>query len=166
MQRPYPISEASNVLCFCNTIIIQNPREASVFLRLPRLNVTLGAHRSQGGFLDGFLTMTNTTAGNPVPRCEFETPLKEFKKNAQLSADELKEFTFADINGLRSTIKRIQTEQEAKRRMRNMKRLEPFLQTMEQYGQTVDVFVNTSEILAFVWVSIHQVAKKPGIDLC
>lgn len=110
--------------------------------------------------------MANTTAGNPVPLCEFETSLEEFKKNAQFSADELQEFTFADINGLRSTIKRFQTEQEVKRRMRNMKRLELFLQTMEQYGQTVDVFVNTSEILAFVWVSIHQVAKKPGIDLC
>ncbi|KAK7721312.1 hypothetical protein SLS64_001608 [Diaporthe eres] len=84
-------------------------------------------------------------------KCEFEIALEDFKKNAQLGPDEIKEFRFADLNSLRSTIKRIQAEQEAKRRMRNMKRLEPFLQTMEQYGHIVDVFVNTSEVLAFVW---------------
>lgn len=99
-------------------------------------------------------------------QCEFELALEEFKKNAQLGADEVKEFRFADLNSLRSTIKRIQAEQEAKRRMRNMKRLEPFLQTMEQYGHTVDVFVNTSEVLAFVWVSVHWAREYLQIDPC
>lgn len=88
-------------------------------------------------------------------KCEFETALEDFKNKVQISADEAKDFRFADLNSLRSTIKQIQAEQEAKRRMRHMKRLEPFLQTMEQYGKTVDVFVNTSEVLAFVWVSVH-----------
>lgn len=100
----------------------------------------------------------NQSSGNA--QCEFEAALEDFKKNAQLGSDEVKEFRFADLNSLRSTIKRIQAEQEAKRRMRNMKRLEPFLQTMEQYGQTVDVFVNTSEILAFVWVSFLWAVKN------
>lgn len=97
-------------------------------------------------------------------KCEFEIALEDFKKNAQLGPDEIKEFRIADLNSLRSTIKRIQAEQEAKRRMRNMKRLEPFLQTMEQYGHTVDVFVNTSEVLAFVWVS--WTGKDLRIDPC
>lgn len=107
--------------------------------------------------------MSNTTGNS---QCEFEIALEEFKKNAQLGPDEVKEFRFADLNSLRLTIKRIQTEQEAKRRMRNMKRLEPFLQTMEQYGHTVDVFVNTSEVLAFVWVSARCTGKKLWIDPC
>lgn len=97
--------------------------------------------------------------------CEFEIALEDFKKNAQLGRDEAEEFRFADLNSLRSTIKRIQTEQEAKRRMRNMKRLEPFLQIMEQYGHAVDVFVNTSEILAFVWVSVRWAGKHVRIGL-
>lgn len=92
-------------------------------------------------------------------KCEFETALEDFKMNAQISPDEAKDFRFSDLNSLRSTIKQIQAEQEAKRRMRHMKRLEPFLQTMEQYGKTVDVFVNTSEVLAFVWVSVHWTRK-------
>lgn len=99
-------------------------------------------------------------------QCEFELALEDFKKDAQLCPDELKDFRFADLNSLRSAIKRIQAEQEAKRRMRNMKRLEPFLQTMEQYGQTVDVFVNTSEILAFVWVSLREARENLQIDSC
>lgn len=99
-------------------------------------------------------------------QCEFEIALEDFKRNAQLGPDEVKEFRFADLNSLRSTIKRIQADQEGKRRMRNMKRLEPFLQTMEQYGHTIDVFVNTSEVLAFVWVSVRWTGKDPGIEAC
>ena len=99
-------------------------------------------------------------------QCEFEVALEDFKKNAQLGPDDVKEFRFTDLNSLRYTIKRIQAEQEAKRRMRNMKRLEPFLQTMEQYGHTVDVFVNTSEILAFVWVSVRFAIKDLRVDSC
>lgn len=102
----------------------------------------------------------SNAAGNA--RCEFEVALEEFKTKAQLGPDDDKEFRFTDLDSLRSTINRIQAEQEARRRMRNMKRLEPFLQTMEQYGQTVDVFVNTSEILAFVWVSIRLCQKRPA----
>lgn len=97
--------------------------------------------------------MATTAAALVAPRCEFEVVLEDFKRKAQLSPKELEEFKFADLAGLQSTIKSIQLKQEAKRRMRYMRRLEPFLQTMTQYGQVVEIFVNTSETLAFVWVS-------------
>lgn len=97
--------------------------------------------------------MATAAAASAAPRCEFEVILEDFKTKAQLSPRELEEFKFADLAGLQHTIKTIQLEQEAKRRMRHMRRLEPFLQTMAQYGQVVDVFVNTSETLAFIWVS-------------
>lgn len=85
-------------------------------------------------------------------KCQFEVILEDFKSKAQLTTKELEEFKFTSLDGLRSTIKRIQQDQEAKRRMRHMKRLEPFLKTMETYGKIVEVFANTSETLAFVWV--------------
>ncbi|KAI1410433.1 hypothetical protein F5Y13DRAFT_167760 [Hypoxylon sp. FL1857] len=55
------------------------------------------------------------------------------------------------LEELQACIRTIQQEQEQKRRMMYMKRLDPFLQTMEQYGKVLDVFVNTSEIVAFIW---------------
>jgi len=38
--------------------------------------------------------------------------------------------------------------------MAYMKRLDPFLQTMEQYGKVINVFVNISSVVAFIWVCI------------
>lgn len=97
-------------------------------------------------------------------RCEFEIALEDFKKNARLGPKELEDFRFADLNSLRSTIESIQAKQEKERRMQNMKRLEPFLKTMEEYAHSVDVFVNTSEILAFVWVGLHCAREDLSID--
>ncbi|KAK9774284.1 putative C2H2-type domain-containing protein [Seiridium cardinale] len=87
----------------------------------------------------------------PATSCGFETVLEDFKKNAQLTPKQSEDFKFDSLDGLRSTIHTIQNEQAAKKRMRHMKRLEPFLRTMEQYGKVVEIFVNTSEVLAFVW---------------
>lgn len=92
-------------------------------------------------------------------RCDFEVILDDFK--AQLTVKELDEFKFASLQGLRTTIKLIQKEQEAKRRMQHMRRLEPFLRTMEQYGTVVEVFVNTSETLAFIWVRDSPLLLAP-----
>ncbi|KAK6062398.1 zinc finger protein [Seiridium cupressi] len=87
----------------------------------------------------------------PATSCGFEAVLEDFKNNAQLTPKQSEDFKFDSLDGLRSTIHTIQNEQADKKRIRHMKRLEPFLRTMEQYGKVVDIFVNTSEVLAFVW---------------
>lgn len=99
--------------------------------------------------------MMAANPATPVHQNDFEVILDDFK--AQLTVKELDEFKFASLDGLRATIKLIQKEQEAKRRMQHMRRLEPFLRTMEQYGTVLEVFVNTSETLAFIWV-----CKRPS----
>jgi hypothetical protein len=83
----------------------------------------------------------------------FESVLEDFKKSAHLTSKQVEDFQFESLDGLRLAIQKIQREQEAKRRTRHMKRLEPFLRTMEQFGKVVEVFVNTTDVLAYVWVS-------------
>lgn len=89
-------------------------------------------------------------------RCEFEVILEDFVNKAQLTSKQVQDFEATNFNRLRSTIKGIQDEQESKKAMCYMRRLEPFLQTMEQYAKVVDVFVNTSQTLAFVWVRLFR----------
>ncbi|KAK0732942.1 hypothetical protein B0T26DRAFT_682391 [Lasiosphaeria miniovina] len=90
-------------------------------------------------------------AGTGFCSCAFHLALEDFKKNSNLSAEELQSFEGTRLHQLRSAIGRIQKDQESKRRLRYMKRLEPFLQTMEQYGKVVEVFVNASDIVAYLW---------------
>ncbi|KAK0716576.1 hypothetical protein B0T21DRAFT_296583 [Apiosordaria backusii] len=84
--------------------------------------------------------------------CGFHIALADFKKT--LEDDNLiKSFEGARLHQLTAEIARIQQEQTSKRRMRYMKRIEPFLKTMEQYGKVVEVFVNAEEIVAFIWTA-------------
>jgi cell fate (sporulation/competence/biofilm development) regulator YlbF (YheA/YmcA/DUF963 family) len=46
---------------------------------------------------------------------------------------------------------RIQAKQSAKKEMMNFTRIQSFLEAMKQFGAVVEVFLNTTEFLAFVW---------------
>ncbi|KAK0654181.1 hypothetical protein QBC41DRAFT_386563, partial [Cercophora samala] len=80
----------------------------------------------------------------------FHTALAEFKTTLQ-DASLIKSFEGVRLHQFTSEIARIQQEQTSKRRMRYMKRIEPFLKTMEEYGKVVEVFVNVEEVVAFIW---------------
>ncbi|KAI1777216.1 hypothetical protein F4818DRAFT_409587 [Hypoxylon cercidicola] len=97
----------------------------------------------------------NGGSGNPASimpqQCEFRAALDNFKRTARLTKTEEAEFQITSLKELQDCVQTIQKDQERKKRMMYMKRLDPFLQTMEQYGKVIDVFVNSSELLAFVW---------------
>ena len=89
----------------------------------------------------------------------FQRALARFK--CHLSPEEQEQFGVTSLYDVQDTIAQIQSAQGSKRRMRNLTRLKGFIEAMEQYGKIVEVFLNTSEIIAFVWVSrrslsIHQ----------
>jgi hypothetical protein len=79
----------------------------------------------------------------------FEGILEDFKK--RLTAKELQNFQFVTLNDVRETAIRIQNSQEQLKEMRHMKRLESFLEAMDQFGKVIEVFVNASGYVAFVW---------------
>ena len=83
----------------------------------------------------------------------FQRALARFK--GHLSLAEQEEFGFTTLEDVQRTIAQIQDTQGSERRMRNLTRIKAFLEGMEQYGKVVEVFLNTSDILAFVWVRRH-----------
>jgi hypothetical protein len=79
----------------------------------------------------------------------FRHALQTFK--ASLSVEELEEFELVTLRDLKIRLQAIQNKQESKKRLRNMRRLNYFLEAVEGHGKTIQVFLNTSDILCFVW---------------
>jgi len=90
---------------------------------------------------------------------QFRRVVEAFKTKAALSTAELQYFHFSSLDDVLATLSSVQKEQSKRKTLVYMRRIEPFLKTMAEYGKVVDVFVNTSEILAFVWAS-------PTLSIC
>ena len=86
-------------------------------------------------------------ASNPA----FERALSEFK--AELKPKHRSTFERTTLPELLAEIDKIQKEQHATRRLQAVGRLRPTLEALNQLGKVIETFVNTSEFVAFVWVS-------------
>jgi len=82
---------------------------------------------------------------------EFERVAKAFRAN--LRSDELQCFKLSELGDLRTILASIEEQQDKKRGLAYMKRVEPFINTMLEFGKIVEVFLNVTDVLAFVWVS-------------
>lgn len=85
---------------------------------------------------------------------EFRQVIDAFKAKAGLTADELQEFQISNIGDVSTALVAIQHKQAKRRRLVFLKRIDPFLKTMTEFGKVVEVFLNSSDILGFVWASL------------
>ncbi|KAF4535903.1 Ankyrin repeat protein [Lasiodiplodia theobromae] len=85
---------------------------------------------------------------NPL-ETNFGKVLGSFK--AKLTQDEYEDFCFATLDDLKQTVVEIQAEQGSARRLQNLRRLDAFLEAMEQYDKVVQIFLNAADLLAFIW---------------
>jgi hypothetical protein len=81
----------------------------------------------------------------------FRRTLDEFKRD--LKDGERLDFEYTTLHDLQDAIDLIQSQQASERKMRNLGRLKCILEAFEQYGKVIEVFLNTSEFVAFIWVS-------------
>jgi len=88
----------------------------------------------------------------------FSLILDRFK--AKLTDDEKADFQFTTLEGLRRELKKIQNKHVSERRQMWMGRLNRFLEAMGEYDEVIKVFVNSSQYLAFVWVSGLRPSSK------
>ncbi|KAK4220845.1 hypothetical protein QBC38DRAFT_493303 [Podospora fimiseda] len=82
--------------------------------------------------------------------CGFHLALADFKRNLK-DDDLVRSFQGTQLHHLTAEIAKIQQEQHSKRSLRYMKRLDPFLKKMEQYGKVIEIFANSQDIVAFIW---------------
>ena len=90
-----------------------------------------------------------TMSTTPAPSA-FEIALDKFKK--ELRPKHRTAFQKTTLDDLLAEIDKIQKDQHSTRRLQAIGRLKPTLEALNQLGKVVETFVNTSEIVAFVWV--------------
>lgn len=88
----------------------------------------------------------------------------------------------SDLQNVRNTtyaqlckeIERIQNEQKARADMRNLGRIKSFLEAMEQLSKVIEVFLNVSDVVAFVWgpmkllllvIALNEYLGRQGTNL-
>ncbi|CAI7574998.1 unnamed protein product [Penicillium glandicola] len=79
----------------------------------------------------------------------FRRVLESFK--SQLGPDLAAEFEMTSLADLKRSIAKIERKQATERRMQNMRRLSNFVDIMDNYGKVIEVFLNVTDVLAFVW---------------
>jgi len=89
------------------------------------------------------------TSTPPLPSNGFERALKAFE--SRLKPPERAQFSTTSLDDLKLTLLSIQAEQRARKQMMHMGRIRSFLEAMEQFGKVIEIFLNTTNFLAFVW---------------
>lgn len=77
--------------------------------------------------------------------------MKDFKEN--VTPGQLEEFRATDLRALKKELKRIQNEQQQVRALRNMRRIEPFINRIKALGMVVHDLLGSNEIMCFIWGS-------------
>ena len=91
----------------------------------------------------------------------FSRVLSAFK--ARLSPGDIETFQFTNFDELKAAIDEIQRTQAQRRSLRNLNKIRPFLNGLEQYSKVIEVFVNAKpDIMAFIWVW-HQRMASPTV---
>lgn len=80
---------------------------------------------------------------------DFRKVLTDFKK--KLKPEEQAEFKITTLAELEKVAYEVQETQRKSKTARNLKKIEPFLQAMSQYTRIIEVFLNASSFLCFVW---------------
>ncbi|KAF2114940.1 C2H2 domain-containing protein [Lophiotrema nucula] len=73
------------------------------------------------------------------------------KFRARLTGDQLQKFQDTTFDNLCHEIGRIQVEQENHKRMMNLSRIQSCLEALDQFGKVIEIFLNVSDAVAFVW---------------
>jgi hypothetical protein len=100
-----------------------------------------------------------------------DAELDSFRRLAGLSEVELRDLASTTLIQVQTVVRDIQTEQERQGTLRYMRRLEPFLVSMQQFSKTVEdssVFLELPLAMAYVWGSMKcalRVGRVPSTQL-
>ncbi len=81
----------------------------------------------------------------------FQKALTRFKNTLDPSL--VNEFSVCNLRDVRDVCQDIQNTHGREGRLRYMERIKAFIEAMEQFGKVIELFVNVSEIVCFIWVS-------------
>lgn len=84
----------------------------------------------------------------------FQRALGKFKVFLSRTSPELiNQFAITGPQDVKRVCMEIQDRQSRDGSLRRMRRIEGFIEAMDQLGKSIEVFVNVNELVCFVWVS-------------
>ncbi|KAK5057581.1 hypothetical protein LTR84_011581 [Exophiala bonariae] len=97
--------------------------------------------------------MANSAQNTQATPDPFHTALNELlvKFKNRLTARELQRFKGTTLEDVKATLADIEKRQDTQRELRNLTRIRGFLDAMDQFGKVIEVFPNSSNMVAFVW---------------
>jgi len=98
----------------------------------------------------------NATLCQANPDEEFQTFLKAFKSDAGLSKKDIQEYEETTVDDVNAILYAIQQKHISNNRQQYLKRLQVFIVNMESFGKVIEVFLNSTNYLGFVWVSLPR----------
>ncbi|KAL9086588.1 MAG: hypothetical protein Q9165_007031 [Trypethelium subeluteriae] len=79
----------------------------------------------------------------------FQLALVDFEND--LKPEEKQNFQHTKIEDVKLAIIEIQNDQERTNTMRNLNRIHPFLMAMEEFSRIIEVFLNASPFVCYIW---------------
>ncbi|KAL3477934.1 hypothetical protein BJX99DRAFT_225121 [Aspergillus californicus] len=92
-----------------------------------------------------------------LPTDIFNGVLRAFEE--RFDTDQVETFRTTDLRALKKELKRIQDEQERARALRNLRRIECFIEKVKQFGQILENILGTSEHTNFIWGPVKALLK-------
>jgi hypothetical protein len=97
-----------------------------------------------------FTASRTDRASSHSPSTCFQRASEKFATS--LTDKQRRDFTKCSLEDVRQTVENLQKERGDQKKMRNMARLQAFLEAMDQYRKVVEAFLNCTPFLGYVWV--------------
>ncbi|PVI07637.1 C2H2 domain-containing protein [Periconia macrospinosa] len=115
-------------------------------------NVAVGVGHSQRSRVStGFSSQQSTLVGTGPPHKNGALQAAVLKFKNKLPPQQLVGFKDVTYDDLRDQIMKIQNDQEHNMKIMNLSRIQSCLEAMHQFGKVIEVFLNISDVIAFVW---------------
>ena len=97
---------------------------------------------------------TSPKALAPQTRLAFQDAFNKFKQTVlKYSLEDSHNFQSTSLEDVRNAAKEVERQLAARQCLRNMRRIQPFLDGLEHYSKTVEVLCNGTPYLPWIWVS-------------
>ena len=73
------------------------------------------------------------------------------KFSSDLTPKEVEEFRFTTLEDVHKVVVTIQHQQARRKEMMNLTRIQSFVEAMKNFGEVIEVFLNLSEFVPFIW---------------
>ena len=87
------------------------------------------------------------------------------KFSSGLTPKEIEEFRFTTLEEVHKVVVTIQHQQARRKEMMNLTRIQSFLEAMKSFGEVIEVFLNLSEFIPFIWGPIKFILQVSVLPL-